>query len=353
MISISTLKTLLFTLGPLLIPRLFSFYRTVRTQSQTSPLPIRPIPPQVRNALNILFVSCVFALISTLPAFSPENIISVTSSRLQTPNDVIFTRLSSFRPNNTLTEQDKILRNRLASLDGRCLYLTFGPSAIADCPFCNSDDPRSYLYYAMPSLLFPHLLNLFALGLATSSSISGREGGRWRTMAATIGAVIAVAECYIFGAYDWKANARVIRPEDLTYFYWRMRTFRGVVIAFANAGLAGLLWASSTNRIFVVPLSSAERLESVTRVLETARGKLGAVGIVRNVTLRDENFRKRGEAYWTKEGQVMNEVMDEREVVEGVRSALGSGRISVTRIEEEARNYAEGILGKQEGLQAR
>ena len=172
-------------------------------------------------------------------------------------------------------------------------------------------------------------------------------------MAATIGAVIAVAECYIFGAYDWKANARVIRPEDLTYFYWRMRTFRGVVIAFANAGLAGLLWASSTNRIFVVPLSSAERLESVTRVLETARGKLGAVGIVRNVTLRDENFRKRGEAYWTKEGQVMNEVMDEREVVEGVRSALGSGRISVTRIEEEARNYAEGILGKQEGLQAR
>lgn len=152
------------------------------------------------------------------------------------------------------------------------------------------------------------------------------------------------AECYLFGAHDWKANARVLRPQDLDHFYWRMRIFRGLLIALVDAGLAGLLWASSTNRIFVVPISSAERLEDVTRTLENTRGKLGAVGIVRNVTVRDENLRRKAESYWEKEGKVMGEVMEEREVVEGLRSALESGRISVTRIEEEAQLYAEGIV---------
>ncbi len=44
---------------------------------------------------------------------------------------------------------------------------------------------------------------------------------------------------------------------------------------------------------------------------------------------------------------MMGEVMDEREVVEGVRSAL-SDRIQVAKVEEEARMYAEGITTFQE-----
>ena len=228
--------------------------------------------------------------------------------------------------------------------------MTYGPSTAAECTFCHSDDPQSFLYYALPSIFLPYLLNLVALGLATSSSVAGKEGSRWRTLAAIVGAVAAVMECYIVGSYDWKANARVLRPEDLDHFYWRMRVLRGVLIALIDAGIAGLLWASSTNRIFVMPATSAERMEEVMRTLETTRGKLGAVGIVRNVTVRDENLRRKGEAYWKREGEVMGEVMDEREVVEGVRSALGSGRISITTIEEEARKYAEGIIGIQEGF---
>ena len=292
-------------------------------------------------------MASTLALLSTLPHFAPENIFTVTSSRLQTPSDVLFTRLTSLRPNITLTTTDHALRNRLASLDGRCLYLTYGPSTLADCPFCNSDDPQSYTYYALPSIVLPHLLNFCALGLATSSAISGKEGSRWRTPAAIIGMVLVAAECYLFGAHDWKANARVLRPQDLDHFYWRMRIFRGLFITLVDAGLAGLFWASSTNRIFVIPISSAERLEDVTRTLENTKGKLGAVGIVRNVTVRDENLRRKAESYWRNEGEVMGEVMEEREVVEGVRSALESGRISVTRIEEEAKLYAEGIIATQ------
>jgi hypothetical protein len=39
--------------------------------------------------------------------------------------------------------------------------------------------------------------------------------------------------------------------------------------------------------------------------------------------VRDEGLRKKIEAYWRKEGQIIGGIMDEREVVEGVRNALG------------------------------
>ena len=124
-----------------------------------------------------------------------------------------------------------------------------------------------------------------------------------------------------------------------------MRTVRGLAIALFDIGFAGFLWATATNRLLAIPVSSAERLENVTRVMEATRGKLAAVGIIRNVTVRDESLRKKGESYWRTEGEMMGQAMDEKEVVDGVRNALSSGRISVTMIEEEARRYAEGIIG--------
>lgn len=156
-------------------------------------------------------------------------------------------------------------------------------------------------------------------------------------------------ECGVVGNHDWKGNARALRPEEYEHFFWRMRIVRGVAIAIGDALLAWLLYLSSTNRMFVVPVSNAERMETAMRVLENARGKLNAIGIMRNVVVRDEGLKRNSEAYWRREGQVMGEVMDEREVIEGVRNAL-SGRIQISRVDDEARKYAEGITGwLQEG----
>ena len=99
--------------------------------------------------------------------------------------------------------------------------------------------------------------------------------------------------------------------------------------------------------MFVVPPTAAERMETAMRGLETARAKLNAVGILRNVVVRDEGLRRKGEAYWKREGLTMGEVMEEREVVEGIRNAL-SERVKVGQVEDEARRYAEGITGFQE-----
>ncbi|KAK4696778.1 tail-anchored protein insertion receptor, partial [Lecanoromycetidae sp. Uapishka_2] len=349
MVNISTLKTILFTVGPLLIPKLISWYRTQKVQVKTAPVSRQPVPKPIYKSFNILFISALLALISTLPYFAPENIFTITQSRLQTPNDVLFTRLALARDGG-LTDDDNTLRPKIASLDSRLLYFTYGPNVLTHCPFCISDEPMTYFYYALPSIAIPHILHTFALGLATSTAVAGNYGNRWRGLAAVLGLGLAASEMWLFGSYDWKANARKFRAEDCVHWYWRMRIFRGVLVAMADAVFAGLLWLSSTNRMFVIPPSAAERTEMAMRTLEQARGKLNAVAIMRNVVSRDEGLRRKSEAYWKQEGQVMGEVMDEREVVESVRNAL-DGRLHVVTIEEDARKYAEGITGWQDHSQ--
>ena len=327
-----------------MLPRLISWYRTQRVKTVTAPVTLQPLPKHVYPALNILFLSAIVAFISTFPYFAPENIFTITQSRLQTPNDVLFTRLSSLRDGQVLSENDNTLRPKIASLDSRLLYMTYGPDVVTHCIFCNSDEPLTYLYYALPAIFLPHLLHTLALGLATSTATAGKYTNKWRTTAAMTGIGIAICELYLFSTYEWKSNARAHRQEEYVHFYWRMCVFRGLTIAIVDLIFAGLIWLSSTNRMFVVPPSPAERMESALRMLENARGKLNAVGIMRNAVVRDGGLRRRTESYWKREGQVMGEVMDEREVVEGVRNAL-EGRIQVTKIEEEARRYADGITG--------
>ncbi|KAI4162568.1 MAG: hypothetical protein LQ342_003799 [Letrouitia transgressa] len=348
MVSISTLKTLLFTLGPIALPQLISYYRSYRAKSVSNPAPTRPVPHRVYSSLNLLFCSCLLALVSTFPVFAPENIFVTSSSRLQTPNDVLFSRLGQNRPQGTLMPEDEMLKPRIASIDGRCLYLTYGPSVLTHCPFCRSDEPLTYLYYALPMTILPHLLHLFALGAATSSAVAGKAVSRWRTLAVVLGVGLAMTDCYMTASYDWKANSRALRAEDLDHFFWRMRIYRGLAIAIGDALFAGLIWASSTNRAFVVPPTASERTEIALQKLEGVRTRLGAIGVVRNVVVRDEVFRRKDDAHWRKDGQILSEIMDEREVVEGVRNALGSGRINVTMVEEEAKNYSEGIITSPE-----
>lgn len=154
---------------------------------------------------------------------------------------------------------------------------------------------------------------------------------------------MAVYEVYAYVTHDWKANARVVRVEELSHFFWTMRTLRGVGIAGFDVLFAGLLYLSSTNRMFGQAVTSAERVEEVLKTMEQTRGKLSALGIVKNVVARDEGLRGKGAEYWRRERVVMGEVMDEREVVEGVRDALEK-RVRVQSVEEEARRWAEGIV---------
>lgn len=71
---------------------------------------------------------------------------------------------------------------------------------------------------------------------------------------------------------------------------------------------------------------------------------MSASGIVRNTVLRDGELREKSQEYWVREGMIMREMMEEREVVEGVRAAL-DGRIDLSRVEKDAETYAGNVIG--------
>lgn len=100
---------------------------------------------------------------------------------------------------------------------------------------------------------------------------------------------------------------------------------------------------SSTNRAFIVPPLPAESIEFSLRMLDSARGKMGAVGILRNTINRDENLRERGQDYWRHEVRITRDVMEEREVVDSINNAMVNG-LNIANISAEAQQYAENFI---------
>ncbi|TDZ31201.1 hypothetical protein C8035_v005272 [Colletotrichum spinosum] len=334
------IRSLLLVFGPILLPKAISAYRSIRAASSHRAEPVPP-SPAVARVLAVLAVLVVFYLAKTFVA--PENAFLVTQSRLQIPVDVLFTRLASLRPESALTAADERLRARFVNLESRLLYLHLGPAALADCPFCKSDEPKSYFYYALPAIVLPHLLNLVVVGVVTSSIFTGRDGARWRSYATMAAAALCIADASVVNQYNHSANASALRLAEVDFFYWKARAARYVALALLDAALGALLYLSSTRRAFVEPPAEAERIEAAVRALAGVKSRLNALGIVKNTTMRDEDLRRRSQAYWSHEVRVVRDVMEEREVVEGVNNAL-ENRINIQSITADAETYAEGVF---------
>ncbi|GAW25381.1 hypothetical protein SAMD00023353_0502320 [Rosellinia necatrix] len=345
MVSISwgSIKSFALFLGPILLPKAIGYYQRARAASRAANQPIRPLPASGLRALAILLPVALALLVLALPPFAPENLFALTTSRLQIPTDVLFTRLASLRPRGALTAADAALRGRFVNLESRLLYLQYGPDVLASCPFCASDEPKTYLYYALPALLAPHLLNLVVLSAATSAALAGREAAVWRRSAAVASVVVAGLDVWAVSTYNHGANARATRLADLEMFFWTARVLRFAALAVLDLGTAALVYVSATNRLFALPPDPAARVEAITRQLLATKSRLNAVGIVKNTNLRDTDLRTRISAYWTHEGRLMHDVMEDREVVEGVNDAL-SNRININDISRDAENYALNVL---------
>jgi hypothetical protein len=176
----------------------------------------------------------------------------------------------------------------------------------------------------------------------------GKEGAVWRATATIAAGAVALIDIYLVSTYEYKANTRATKLEDIDFFYWKMRVWRGIGIAFIDGVLGWLLYLSSTNRAFLNPPGTAERIEVSMKILDVVRSKMSAMGILRNTINRDEELRARSQGYWVHEGRVMGELMQEREVVDGVRNAL-DGRINMATITADAEAYAQSVITPLQG----
>lgn len=259
---------------------------------------------------------------------------------------MLFTRLKSIRE---LTPQDEQLRDVLdvGGLDSRLLFAQYGPDILAECPFASPGDldaATSFLFYAVPSMLAPHLLHLFALGVATSGLLAGKEGARWRTAAVIAGLVLAAAEVFAIGQYDHTHNARSTRLAEVDWVFWKMRVYRGLLIAGVDGSLGWVIWLQATGRAFLTPPPTSEVLLDHVKQLEGLVAKARGLGVIRNACARDRGLRSKTEAYWVKEGEVMKDIMEESDVVDAQRRALR--RVDVGRVSRDAEGYVDGVLGK-------
>jgi hypothetical protein len=327
----------------MLLPRVIAFYRSLRTPNNNNNIALQPASPEASRALNLVFASSVVSLILTLPFFTPSNVFRQTSSRLQTPTPVLFNRLS------TITPQDELLRDIFTAggLEARLQYLRFGPDVLSNCPLVTDpkahDAPSNYLICALPSLLKPHLAHLFFLGLATSSFVGGTSAARWRTPAILSAILVALANILSVATYEHHRNALAFSASAIQNFFWTRHLLSHLAISLVSAILALLIWASATNRAFVLPPSPAAQLEAQTRLFETSLAKYRALGAVRNVVMREAGLREKLNAYWRKEGELMHEVFEERDVLEAVNGVLG--RMDVGALGKEADLHVERVLG--------
>lgn len=270
---------------------------------------------------------------------------------------MLLTRLAALRPT---TAADEALRQVFdaGGLDARLLYARCGPHVLSTCTFANPGDidaGRTYLLYAAPSIVAPHLLHLFALGIATSGLLSGKEGSRWRTPATIAGVVLAAAELWFIANYDDRYNARSTRLNEIDFIYWKLQVWRGLAIAAMDGVLGWVIWLQATGRAFLSPPSAGERLLDHGKLMESLLAKTRGLGVLRNGTVRDADMRGKVNDYWVKEGEIMKDVFEEPEVLEAQRNALR--RLDIARIGHEAEVYVGSILGgvqvNQDGRAAR
>lgn len=338
--------SLLILFGPFLLPRLADWFNTARATSRS--VPIRPTPPRVQNALNVLFVAAIACLALSLSRFAPENIFLATQSHIRTETSVLFARLRHLRP---LSEDDQVLRSKF-EVNGRnkLYYLAYGPETLLNCAWCvtaNGNDNSNYYIYTLPKIIMPHIVQLAVLGLATSSLV-GTEGSRFRTHATMLGLATLIGEMWYMGTYDITANKRAKFLQDIDSVYWRIRFLRYIMFAVQDIGMAFVLWATSTNRWLAKPISIAERLEMATRVSEETLNRMRGLGLIINSVNRDPALRGVKEDYWRTEGQVMSETIQEEAVLEQINTAIS--KMDFNGLEGRVGEVADGILQGIDGL---
>ncbi|KAL1655260.1 hypothetical protein SLS61_002146 [Didymella pomorum] len=339
--------SLLILFGPFVLPRIVDWFNVARATSRS--VPVRPTPPRVKNALNLLFIAAVACLALSLSRLAPENIFVATRSHIRTETSVLFARLRHLRP---LTEDDLVLRSKF-EVNGRnkLYYLAYGPGTLHNCAWCvtaDGNDANNYLLYSLPKMVMPHIFQLSVLSLATSSLV-GTEGSRFRTHAMILGLATLIVEMWYMATYDITANKRAKSVQDIDSLHWRATFLRYSFFAVQDIGMALVLWATSTNRWLAKPISIAERLEAATRLSEETLNKLRGLGLIINSINRDPALRGVREEYWTREGQFMSDLVQEEAVTEQINAAMT--KMDFNALQGRVGEVADGILKGIDNLQ--
>ena len=218
------------------------------------------------------------------------------------------------------------------------------------------------MYHLPTNVIFPHLLHLFALGLATSETVAGLEAGRWRNWAVVGGLALAVVDVYITSGHAPALDATL---SPTTGLFWTAAVVRPLTICLFDAVVAFCIYARTTGRFLLFPSlpdadpatrrrQSEQLLNQANVALQMAHTKLRAFTVTRNAVVRDPRLKETDDDYWrtvvaleSPEGD--GSLWEDEDVQAAMARAYGNGSIDVTRMRREADAF---VLNVTKGLEA-
>ncbi|KAI5845421.1 hypothetical protein BZA05DRAFT_476585 [Tricharina praecox] len=293
-----------------------------------------PLPATTKRLLDILFLSSILFLALSTPYFAPENVYLATKTDLSTHASDVFTALSTYR---NLTSVDTTLRTLLSAAEGRLIYAWVGPTPLLHCSWCSFSAPQSFLIYAAPRILLPHLLHAAFIGVLTNGRF-GRFGPYWRFYASVPMLALPAYELWRLQKYQdniavwgWQTNWTTV------WHYWSMRTVRLVGFAAIDALLGLVLWLSATRRWMLgwEGVIAEERVDEALKKIQNAATLMQVGGLLKQTVMRDPELRGKSVEWWIKEDSGGKELMRDEEVME-VRKERLPNRVNLDSLREEA-----------------
>lgn len=259
---------------------------------------------------TVAFLQVIFYIPYAWPAI---NVFSATNSRMQTPGDVIGSRLRALfgdeyetAPRSMTSGKGnldyELLVSRLASSDGKALYAVYGTEAYAGCQWCRTDQPFSFFLYILPSIVIPHALNFFPILLVTTGNrdafaLSSASSRQWFRMAVIFGMAFLGIELYTMyqapnvPEFLLSINNSVSH-EDVPWIFWSRIKMRAWAFAVADSVLAFLVFLSASGRAFETGEATAVRTSRIIKQLDGAVNKLRlSILLHTNVIARNQEMR--------------------------------------------------------------
>lgn len=290
--------------------------------------------PAIR-AIGLLFFLSLFFFISGLNLFLPENIILKTSSAIQTPKSILLARLSYLRP---ITEYDQKLLQRLKILDGRLLYVLYGPSALVLCEWCEIKTPETFLYYTIPHILLYYLVNIGIIRLSTSIIFKG-VWELWGKSASIITFFLFILELIVLNIYDWKSNA-YISSLDIDWIHWKLNKYRSFLMIIIDLSVAFIIWLIDINVWHHIPNEKEQLIFSINN-LEESINCIDTLVIMKRALVKDVTLQKQKMEFYQQEEKRLGELYKDMSI-----KNAGKNVVSQKNIEKklEVENYVESLI---------
>ncbi|EMR09887.1 hypothetical protein PNEG_01648 [Pneumocystis murina B123] len=294
----------------------------------------RPLSKSTIRAISFLFLSSLFFLIFELSLFFPENIILKTSSGIQTPEITLIARLTRLR---RITEYDWKLLHRLKSLNGRLLYVLYGPSTLGLCEWCEIETPSTFLYYTIPHVFLCYLVNLGIIYLSISV-LSEKIGKLLKKLIFIILFLFFILELIMLNIYDWKSNAYINSASNINWIHWNLKKYRLFLIVTLNLSVAFIIWVINTNILYQIPNKERQLIFSINN-LEESINRIRALVIMKRALIKDTFLQEQKmKFYQEKRLKELSDSMNVKDIKKKI------SHDNMKKILEEIENYAENLI---------